>query len=207
MCTAIWDEVEHTFSCIVNFREANNPNYSFQQSILATLYYDTHRGIGCPEIVERNIGLAYKNYREGKGFWKNLLMNSEVATYFRSGQNYELGIDNRGNKTRGIINKLNELFTQYGDRLYHSVIFQQLRTFVCTVTRSGTEVWSSIDKRYYFDDVLFACVYAYLCAESMNKIPKETGTADKIINVVKYSNQLDKNHRLVRVATTIQKRV
>ena len=205
MTTAIWDEFRHTVSCLVNVREANNPNYSFLQCMLATIYYDPLNNMGVPEIVERNIGLSYRNYRETKGFWKSLMTTSEIDPYFQSGQNYDIGIDNKGHRSRQIINKLGECLSMFGDNIYISTFYNQLITFVCTIGRTGGETWSSIDKRYYMDDSLFALVYAFIAAQSIKKQPIQISESDKTNITVKYILALDENNNVYHKAvTTIQ---
>lgn len=199
MATTIWDEYLHTIQCIVNTREPNNPNYSFLQSMLATIYYDRLKKIGVPEIVERNIGLAYRNYRETKGFIRSLLINSEIDQYFQSGEAYDVGIDNRSHRTKQIINKLGEVLNMYGDKLYHEIIFQQLRNFICTITRGGNEQWGSIDKRFYMDDTLFGLAYAFICAQSSRLSPKDITSIPKEELRVKYKLGYDNNYNAIRI--------
>ncbi len=208
MATAIWDEFRHTVACLVNVREANNPNYSFLQCMLATIYYDPINNEGVPEIVERNIGLSYRNYRETKGFWKSLMITSQIDPYFQSGENYDVGIDNKGHRARQIINKLGECLNMFGDNIYIPVFFNQLITFVCTIGRSGVETWASIDKRYYMDDTLFALVYSFIAAQSIKKQPIQISESDKKNIAVKYVLALDSNNNVYHkpVTTTCTKK-
>ena len=200
MATAIWDELRHTVSCLVNVREPNNPNYSFLQCMLATIYYDTQNNKGISELVERNIGLAYKNYRETKGYINSLMINSELDPYFQSGSPYDVGVDNKGNRTRQIINKLGECLNLFGDNLYIETIFNQLMTFTCTIGRQGTEIWGSVDKRYYMDDSLFALVYAYMAAQSMRKQPVKITDTPSYNTKVEYELAYDKDYNLYHKA-------
>ena len=199
MATVVWDEYLHTIQCIVNTREPNNPNYSFMQSMLAAIYYDRRNKKGIPEIVERNIGLAYRNYRETKGFVRSLMINSEIDQYFQSGENYSVGIDNRSHRTKQIINKLGEVLNMFGEKIYHEVIFQQLRNFTCTITRSGNEQWGSLDKRFYMDDTLFGLAYAFIAAQSSRQSPKDMTAESKERAVVEYELGYDANWNQVRI--------
>lgn len=195
MATAIWDELRHTCSCLVNVREPNNPSYSFLQCLLVTIYYDTKNKIGIPELVERNIGLAYRNYRENKGFVNSLILNSELDAYFQSGKSFDVGIDNHSHRGVAIVSRMGEMFRQFGDNLYIQTFFQQLITFVCTTTRGKNETWGSIDKRFYMDDALYALVYAYLAAVSLKKIPKKLDEAETNNMTVQYVLDYDSYNR------------
>jgi hypothetical protein len=163
MASVVWDEQFHTPVAIMNFREANNPKYSFLQSLLMGLYYGVKK-----EAVEKNAGLSYISYKETHGFWNTMMMNCEFSEYFQSGDGGGIGIDNKGNRAKLIINKMIELFNSYGTNLYHDVVFEQLKTFVCKITKAGNETWGSLDHRYYRDDVLYALVFSYIAANSFN---------------------------------------
>ena len=201
MATVVWDEQNHTIAAITDCKISNNPNYSFLQSMLLTIYYGTD-GKAIPEIVERNISLSYRNYRENLGYLDSLVLNAEIDAYFQSGVPYDVGIDNRSKRTSHIISTLGTVVDTYGNRFYHSVVFRQLSTFHCSITRGGNETWSSIDKRYYNDDVLFGLVYAYICAMSVGRKPvnQEDGVERKIST--KYKIKLDANYNLIRVPIT-----
>lgn len=201
MATTIWDEQLHTVAAVTDCKRNNDPNYSFMQSMLLTIYYGEGKE-AVPEIVERNIGLAYRNYRENKGFLNSLLINAQVDPYFQSGQPYDIGVDNRGVRNTYIINRLGEVMNMFGDNIYHDTVFRQLATFHCTTTKSGNTLWSSIDKRYYNDDVLFGLAYAYICAISVGRKPESTEQAEKKEYKVKYKIVLDKDYNLKRVPIT-----
>ena len=200
MSTTIWDELRHTPCCLVNVREPNNPNYSFLQCMLATIYYDTQNKIGIPEVVERNIGLAYKNYRETKGYINSLMINSEIDMYFQSGNAYDVGIDNKGNRTRQIINKMGECLNLFGENIYIETYFNQLMTFTCTIGRSGTEIWGSIDKRYYMDDTLYSLVYAFIAAQSSRRQPVDMKEVQSTHKTVEYELAYDKDWNIYQKA-------
>jgi hypothetical protein len=205
MATVIWDEHLHTIQCIVNTREPNNPNYSFMQSMLATIYYDREKKQGCPEIVERNISVAYRNYRETKGFIRSLLIASEIMPYFQSGEKYSVGIENNSHRSRAIINQLGDALRMYGENIYHEIIFQQTRNFVCTITRNGNEQWASIDKRFYMDDTLFGLAYAFICALSSRHIPKDITAESKEVKTVEYDLGYDANWNMIRIPKIVKK--
>jgi hypothetical protein len=90
----------------------------------------------------------------------------------------------------------------FGDNIYHDVVFRQLATFHCNTTKAGNVLWSSIDKRYYNDDVLFGLAYAYICALSIGKRPENIEQSGSKNIKTKYKLILDKNYNLVRVPVT-----
>ena len=199
MASAIWDKYYKTVSALVNFRKANDPNACFLQSLLLGLYYDRINRSGVPELIEKNIGLAYKNYKTERGFNKTLMFNAELQDYLRSGTDSDAGIDNKGNRNKAIINKMYEVFTTFGERIYISTPFEQLKTFVCTSSRSGEDKWGSVDHRYYFDDALFAIVFSYIAAESYPfRIPLNLEVESETKRVV-YETMYDKNFNMIRV--------
>jgi hypothetical protein len=59
----------------------------------------------------------------------------------------------------------------------------QLETYVPKITERS-ESWGPLDKRFHNDDVLDACVYAYICAETyankkMEEVDAETYVSKK----------------------------
>jgi len=173
MAATILDVVTQTVPCIVNYRDANH-KYTFLQTMLASMYYHTGEKSGrIKELVESNIGTAYIDYVDTKGYYDSLVWRTELPDYMQGG-GHTIGIDNRAARTRFIINKMFEFIQAYGDRVCIDVFFIQLRTFQCTVTQSGQETWGTADKRKYHDDVLFSTVFAYICSLSYSHlIPKE----------------------------------
>jgi hypothetical protein len=199
MASAIWDKYYKTFSALTNFRKANDPNYCFLQCMLLGLYYDKINRIGVPELVEKNIGLAYKNYKQERGLHRNLMYNAELPDFLRSGSDNGIGIDNKGNRNKAIINKMYEVFTMYGERIYISTFYEQHKTFVCTTTRSGEERWGSVDHRYYFDDALFGGTFAFIAAESYPfRTPQNLEAEKKVMKTV-YETVYDNNYNMHRV--------
>ena len=167
MSSAIWDKYYNTVSCVVNHREANNPSYSFQQCLLMNLYYG-----GVPELIERNIGLSYRQYKENKGFYRHFVVDAELPPSLRSGSSSLAGVDNKGGRARVIINYMYEVFSTFGEKIFIQEAFEQLKTFVCKISKDGkNETWGTQDTRYYDDDVLFAIVFSYLCSISCNRNP------------------------------------
>ncbi len=162
--SAIWDDYEKTVPAIMNFRRQHDHKYTFLQSLLLGLFYDTGPGIktGVHDLVEANIGTNYIDYVEAKGFFNPLVFNSQLPSKVAGGARL-IGIDNKGTRANGIIDYMTELLRNYHDRMFISIIFEQLTTFVQDVSKSGKEVWGPMNKLMHFDDVLYALVYAYIC--------------------------------------------
>lgn len=184
MASAIIDVVFQTIPAIVNYRDSNH-KYTFLQTMLLSMYYHAGNKPGrVKELVEANIGTAYIDYVETKGYYDSLVWKTELEGPMQGG-GHTIGIDNRAARTRFIINRIFEFIQAYGDRVCIDTFFIQLRTFQCTVTASGQETWGTADKRKYHDDVLFAVVFAYICSLSYSHlIPKEIkGDSDRYRNV------------------------
>lgn len=196
MASSIWDAHYNTVSCLVNYREPSNPNASFLQCMLAGLYYGINQGV--PELLEKNIGLAYRNYKEQKGFGGNMMYNAELPAHLQSGPASDVGIDNKGHRNKAIINEMYKVFTIFGDKIYIPTPFEQLKTFVCKTTRTGSDSWGPSDNRYYHDDSIWAIVYSYLAATCyVHKPPKNTDEEIKNMKV-SYETYYDSHFNLKR---------
>jgi len=163
MASAIIDVKLNTISAIVDCRHEDH-KATFLQSFLLGLYYniDGHsRGI--PELIESNIGIAYTDYVDSLGYYNTLVYKDELPDAFRGG-GQTIGIDNKGRRSEFIISRMREMLLLYSKNIFFLKVFQQLRTFGCTMTASGNMVWAVSDKRRYKDDVLYAIVFAYICS-------------------------------------------
>jgi len=197
MASVVFDAKYKTIAALVNYRDANH-KYTFLQTMLLSLYYNTSGRIGrCKELVEANIGTAYIDYVDGKGFYDSLVYRTELPEYVQGGSQ-TVGIDNRSTRTRFIINKMYEFIAAYGDRICVDVIFLQLRTFICTVTDKGNETWGTADKRKYHDDVLFAGVFAYICSLSYEHMPPKEIKSDEDMYVIRHELVRGKDGNLRR---------
>lgn len=199
MGSAIWDGKLGTVSCAILSRTQGDPKWSFLQCMLMGMHYDIN-SYGVKELLERNIGLTYAQYQEVKGNHRRLVLNSELPDFFMSGPDYAYGIDNRGARTRLIISKLQELINTYGKNIYVEEFWEELRTFVFKISKTGNESWESIDKRYFPDDLLFAVVFSYICFLSFPyAMPKKIDEAEVIKkNNGKLGFEYDKNYNLIR---------
>jgi hypothetical protein len=192
MATSIWDHLYKTVACIVNYRESNHKN-TYLQVYLAGLYYNTTPNKKrIRELVEGNVGQNYMDYVELKGDKHSVLYNTELIESLQGG-GMNKGIDNHRGRNRIIINYLHELLVTYGDRIYIRDIWDQLRTFVVSMTDKGNETWGSVDKRNYPDDVLFAVVYSYICALSVGREPVNIEEVKTSETNVRYRHVLKRN--------------
>ncbi|MHA1974622.1 MAG: hypothetical protein ACTSW1_16600 [Candidatus Hodarchaeales archaeon] len=170
MASAVWDAQMNTISAVVNYRHSDHKQ-TFLQNLLLSLYYDVENAQGNKKgakmLVEGNIGTAFTDYVEYKGYRNALVLRTELEPAFQGG-NAEIGIDNRANRTKFIIHKMHEFITLYRERIYIEDFWNQLTTFVCKVSDAGNETWETQDKRKYHDDVLFAAVFAYICSISFD---------------------------------------
>jgi len=163
MASVVFDARYNAPVAIVNYRDPNHKS-TFLQIMLLGVYYDTEvQKDGIPELVEANIGTAYCDYKESKGFGRSLVLKEELPDYMQGG-GQRFGIDNKGNRNTFIINKMYEVLSAYGEKMYFSVIFDQSRTFACEISDSGREKWGVKDPRKHHDDVLFGLVFSYICA-------------------------------------------
>ena len=164
--------------------------------MLASMYYGFDKK-PVPELIEKNIGLAYKNYRISHDSHHHLLYNAQLLPVYQSGEKSGVGIDNKGIRNDQIIKKMQEVINVFGDKIFIPTVFEQLRTFTCVTTRSGIQKWGTVDHRYYFDDVLFAITFAYICAESIQKTPKFLGDVESNMKTV-WVNGYDSNWNMTR---------
>jgi hypothetical protein len=203
MSTTVYDKHFKTLAAVLDFR-TKDYRYVFLQNMLCGLYYDTSDAReGIKELVECNIGQSYTQYKEGKGYGKHMTLNYELPPYLQNKTtiNEGVGIDNRGLRNVAIVNKLHELIQAYGDRVYHEIFFEQLKTFVCEVSDKGKEMWGPANRKHFRDDVLFSATFAYICAELCypELIPEDMQQKSKEVKI-RYETQYDANFNLRRVA-------
>ena len=174
MSSVIWDKHFGTPVACLNFR-TDNYRYVFQQTVLLGIYYDAEKVKGAvPELIESNIGTAYREYKDNKGLGNTFVYSSELPQILQTkGGTVLIGVDNKGLRNPIIIGTLRNVFETFGERMWLPVFFNQLKTFTCKQKGNG-ETWEPMDKRYNRDDTLFALVYSYLCAECYSrKNPEE----------------------------------
>jgi hypothetical protein len=189
--SAIWDEYSHTIAAVMNFRRQHDHKYTFLQSVLLGLYYNTAPGatMGVKELVEANIGTNYTDYKQLKGFFSTLVFNTQLPSKLVGGVR-EIGVDNKGNRADAIVEYMTELFRTYHDRIFISILFEQLSTFVQGISKIGKETWGPINHTLHFDDTLFAATYAYICRQCHPHLYP----TQKVLSVERFAVK----HKLVR---------
>jgi hypothetical protein len=205
MASVIWDAKNNTLAGYVMFRDQDY-KYVFLQCMLLGIFYDRDKQ-GVKEILESNIGLAYREYKDVRGFFNTLVFNSELPQYLQTGSGNIIGIDNRGARNKMIIDKMFEVFQSFSQNIYIEEPFIQLKTFTCSITKNGNETWGPIDRRLYDDDLLFAITFAYICAlcYSANPPVMVSENEDRRLKV-KFVLERDKEWNLVRVAKRMPER-
>lgn len=197
MASAILDIRLNTISAIVDYRHENHKQ-TFLQTFLLGLYYNIDDyGQGIPELVEANIGTAYIDFVDSLGYYNTLVYKDELPEAFIGG-GQTIGIDNKARRAEFIVSRMKEFLTMYQNKIYFLKVFQQLRTFGCTITATGATVWSVTDKRRYKDDVLYAIVFAYICSlcYTHRELKKVGSTEEK--HVVRYELVRGKDGMLTR---------
>lgn len=202
MASVVFDSVLNTPVAIMDYKNPDH-KYTFLQCVLLSLYYDTNNEGGIKELVESNVGTAYFDYKESKGFYNSLVQRTELPDFMQGGAHL-YGIDNRASRNKFIINKMFEVLTAYGERFYFKKIFDQLRTFVCVVNEKGNTTWGVTDTRNFNDDVLFGLVFSYICALSYShRTPIDT-SSDTYKSKVEYRLVRGSNGKLTRVAVKVR---
>jgi hypothetical protein len=201
--SVIWDKYYKTVAAIVDYR-TRNVKESFMQAMLLGLYYDTRIvKKGVPELVESNRGTSYTQYRENKALSDEMVLNFQLPFYLQNQTtiNEGVGIDNKGIRSTAIINRMDEMYRTYGDKFYIPVQFEQLKTFVCTVSERGKEMWGPMNKKHFKDDVLYASTFSYICAELCfpELVPENIEAEAKKPKRVVFQTTYDSNWNLVRV--------
>ena len=209
MSSSIWDDYYKTVPAIVDYRDDDH-KYTFLQCLLLGIYYRNEGEDRCKELLEANIGTTYADYVESKGYYNSLVYRTELPEYLRGGAHL-IGIDNRGrgsgtnNRSRMIVNKMHEMISAFGNRIFIETFWRQMKTFVCTITDRGNEVWGTTDKRKYPDDVPFGMTFAYICSLCYEHLVPENFEAEQSRFKVRYELRRDGNGNLTRVP--VKKRV
>lgn len=164
MSSTIWDAYWSTPVALMVFR-SQDYRQAYLQSFLLGVYYDVEGINGAvPELVEANIGTAYREYVGNKGCERTLVLESELPQIYQTARNsVRVGVDNKGLRNRAIITELKNIFLTYGSQIWIPTYFVQLKTFV-EKSKGNTTTWEPVDKRVNRDDALFSLVYSYICA-------------------------------------------
>lgn len=203
MASTVWDKHFKCPVAVLNYRTRNYHDV-FLQTLLLGIYYDTEDvKTGIKELVESNRGTSYTQYKNAKGFGREFVLNYQLPFSFQnmSAKNEGVGIDNKGVRNTMIINRMYEMVSAYGENFYFDVIFEQFKTFVCSVSEKGNEIWGPMNKKYFKDDTLFSSVFSYICAELCfpELIPVNVVEESKKRQPVTFKLGYDKNFNLVRM--------
>ena len=153
------------------------------------------------ELLEINIGEMYADYLDSKRLSNKLVPMKMLPQYMQTATNRYIGIHNNAGTGKHIINKLIELLDVYKGNIYIREFYIQLKTFVEKLTPGGKSRFQAQDLKYYFDDVIFAIIYAYLAAECYAHLTPRTTEEAKKKKKRKTRWVRDKNNN-VRLAET-----
>lgn len=188
MSSVIWDSnipldggvVTEAPVCLLYHRKQYNPKETYMQCVLMGLYYDTNgtlnRKNGVPELIENNIGINYKEFKERLGYGKNIVLNTELFDRDMQGGGSKWGVNTSGmgrnRRKMKVIGKLRELIMAYHKNILFEIFWRELETYV-NVVKTSDETWQPVDKKIYRDDCLDATSFAYICRCSYShRIPK-----------------------------------
>lgn len=204
MASAVYDKYFKTLSAVVDFR-TKDYNEVFLQCLLLQMYYGTEIE-KTKELVETNIGTAYIEYCKTKKMDDSFVLNYELPPHLqnRTTINEGVGIDNKGLRSTSIVNHLSDFIRAHGDNVYIEKFWHQLKTFVSETTDNGKETWGPVNRKYFKDDILFAAVYAYICAELVyyDRIPVNISEKAKKVQF-KTELQYDNDFNLTRVTKKV----
>jgi len=171
--SVIWDKVDNTIACLIDYRKAHDPKAGYLQSLLMSLYYDTEKNIGekhgASELIENNAGGSYKAFKEMLKYDINIVGNKELPMEYQGGGSW-WGINCMQKRKEKVVGDLSEVIKAYHDNINHVIVFQQLDTFIPKVGARGVS-WETMDRRLYKDDVLDALALAYLNSKINTEIP------------------------------------
>ena len=200
MSSAIWDAYAGTCSAVTNWRV---PKYKecYLQCMMLGMYYG-HDGLEAKELVESNIGDGYVDYKEMKGFNRNLQSNAVLPPYLQTPASKWWGISNRTNTGGRITQKTIEMVDSHADNIYIQWFWIQLKTFVeKSLKGGGTNVrqtrFQAADMKYDYDDVIFSMTFAYINAISNVRFEPHFLEAEEIAKPkVKYVQSAETGYKL-----------
>jgi hypothetical protein len=76
-----------------------------------------------------------------------------------------IGISNKGVIKGKIINKMLELYDNYGDNIYIQEAWEQHKTFIKKDTPNGGSKWQAENLKKHYDDILFSSTFAYMASQ------------------------------------------
>lgn len=192
MSTAIWDNLDSTISAVVNCRFPDY-RYNYLQSLLLGLYYDKHK---MRNLIEANVGTGFMDYIDAKGYWRTVIPNKMIHAHLQTPTGGKMGISKKANTAKFILHKLQELCEVYSKNIWIEEFFVQLKTYVRKITTAGNESFKVENAKYYYDDVIDAVTYAYICGQSFTHlVPQEEKKMKQ--KKSKYRYMYDENFNLI----------
>jgi hypothetical protein len=135
------------------------------------------------------------DYCEAKGYWRSLIPNKMIAPHLQTPSGGKMGIRKSGSTAKFIIHKLQEMLETFGENILVEDFWIQLKTFVRKTTSAGNEVFKVENAKFYYDDVIDAVTYAYICAQSFSHLtPINTNNSKQTKSFYRY--ELDENFNL-----------
>ncbi len=166
MASGIWDNLANTISAIVNCR-FDDYRYNYMQAMLLGLYYDQNN---CRNLIESNVGSGFMDYIDAKGYWRTIVPNNMIHAHMQTPSGGKMGIGKRANTAKFILHKLQELCEVYAPNIWIEEFFVQLKTYVRKVTAAGNESFKVENAKYYYDDIIDAVTYSYICGQSFSHL-------------------------------------
>lgn len=192
MSSAIWDNLENTVAAVVNCR-FEDYRYNYLQTLLLGIYYDKSQ---IRNLIEANVGSGFMDYIDSKGYWRTVVPNKMIHAHMQTPSGAKMGISKKANTAKYILHKLQELCEVYADNIWIEEFFVQLKTYVRKVTQAGNESFKVENAKYYYDDVIDAVTYSYICGQSYTHLtPQKTDEVKR--NKTKYRYMYDDNYNLV----------
>ena len=194
MSSAIWDSENNTVSAIVNYREGDY-RYCYLQCACLGIYYSQD----IKDLIEINVGKEYCHFKETYGYYRTIVSNKMLPHHLQT-QTVKDGISKKANTAKYITNKHYEMIASYIDNIFIEEYFLQLKTFTRKTTEAGNETFKVENAKYYYDDVIDAIVYSYICAGCYaHMTPVDISVQEKKRKVKRYVCDSSTNYRTVLV--------
>jgi hypothetical protein len=186
MASAIWDAQTNSFAGAMNWRVQDRTQV-FTQALLLGLYYNP--GLGTRDLVEQNIGDDYVDFKTRMGYEKMLTPQAALPLYMQTNTAKWWGVNNRSQTNNKIINYLTQMLEVYSENIDIVHFWQQMKTFVekPLIGKNSVGVanvtgrlsrYQAADLKRDFDDLIFACTYAYMNTQAHVKfVPQDMSTA------------------------------
>lgn len=167
--SAIWDanNPECRIAAVMNWRTtgAEDIRANYLQCLLLGLWYDPK----IRNLLEINVGSGYATYAKEKGFGFTLVPSMRLPQSLKVGGS-DTGIRKHTNNVRFLMSRLQELLYSYSDSIHAEIFWKQLSTYIRFEYKSGVAgnpnvyyAYKPENKRYDYDDVIDAVLYAYIC--------------------------------------------